>query len=55
MDNKKLEYLLKIAETRSVTEAAKQLFISQPALSQIIGSIEKSYQIKIFEKRDRCV
>lgn len=52
MDNKKLEYLLKIAETRSVTEAAKQLFISQPALSQIIGSIEKSYQIKIFEKRD---
>jgi len=52
MDSKKLEYLLKIAETRSVTEAARQLFISQPALSQVIGSMEKRYQIKIFEKKE---
>lgn len=52
MDSKKLEYLLKIAETRSVTEASKQLFISQPALSQVIGAMEKRYEIKIFEKKE---
>lgn len=52
MDSKKLEYLLKIAETRSVTEASKQLFISQPALSQVIGAMEKRYDIKIFEKKE---
>lgn len=52
MDSKKLEYLLKIVETKSVTEAARQLFVSQPALSQVIGSLEKRYDIKIFEKKD---
>ncbi|MBQ8089161.1 MAG: LysR family transcriptional regulator [Pyramidobacter sp.] len=52
MDAKKLEYLLKVEETRSVTEAARQLYISQPALSQVIGNLEKHYGIKIFEKRD---
>ncbi len=52
MDSKKLEYLLKVEETRSITEAARQLYISQPALSQVIGNLEKHYDIKIFEKRD---
>lgn len=52
MDSKKLEYLLKVAETRSITEASKQLFISQPALSQVIGAMEKRYDIKIFEKKE---
>lgn len=51
MDNKKLEYLLKIVETHSFTEAARQLFVSQPALSQVIGGMEKRYGIDVFEKR----
>lgn len=52
MDSKKLEYLLKIAETQSITEAAKQLYLSQPALSQVVNSLEKAYDTKIFERRN---
>lgn len=52
MDLKKLEFLLKVEETRSITEAAKQLFITQPALSQVISSLEKKYDIKIFERKE---
>ena len=52
MDSKKLEYLLKVEETRSFTEAAKQLYITQSALSQAIGSIEKNYGVEIFTKKD---
>lgn len=50
MESRKLEYLLKIAETGSVTEAARQLFITQPALSQTIRYFEQQYHIRIFKK-----
>ncbi len=52
MDSKKLEYLLKIAENQSITEAAKQLYLSQPALSQVVSSFEKAYDTKLFERRN---
>ncbi len=52
MDSKKMHYLLKIAELQSVTEASRQLFVSQPALSQVIHYLEKEYQIKIFHRKD---
>lgn len=52
MDSRKLEYLLTIVETGSVTEAAKKLYISQPALSQTIRYFEQLYQIRIFEKKE---
>lgn len=42
MELKKLEYLLKVSELGSITEAAKQLYITQPALSQVISAMEKS-------------
>ena len=52
MELKKLEYLLKVSELGSITEAAKQLYITQPALSQVISAMEKKYGIQIFERRE---
>lgn len=43
-----LKYLEKIATTGSINEAAKQLFISQPSLSQAMKELEKEYQIQLF-------
>lgn len=43
-----LQYLEKIAETGSMNEAAKQLFISQPSLTQAIKELETEYQIQLF-------
>lgn len=43
-----LEYLEKIAETGSINEAAKQLYISQPSLSQAMKELEKEYEIQLF-------
>ncbi|WDF81909.1 LysR family transcriptional regulator [Lacticaseibacillus pabuli] len=43
-----LQYLEKIAETGSINEAAKQLFISQPSLSQAMKELEKEFNIQLF-------
>lgn len=43
-----LEYLEKIAATGSINEAAKQLFISQPSLSQAMKALEKEYHLQLF-------
>lgn len=44
-----MDYLLKIAELKSISNAAKELYVSQPALSQLVTSLEKTYNTKIFE------
>ena len=49
INDRKMDYLLKIAETRSITSAARALYVSQPALSQFVSSLEKEYDTKIFE------
>ena len=49
VNERKIDYLLKIAETQSITRAAKELYVSQSALSQLIASLEKTYDTKIFE------
>lgn len=43
-----LRYLEKIAETGSINEASKQLFISQPSLSAAMKELEKEYNIQLF-------
>ncbi|WP_261807207.1 LysR family transcriptional regulator [Lapidilactobacillus luobeiensis] len=43
-----LTYLEKIAATGSINEAAKQLFISQPSLSQAMKELEKEYHLQLF-------
>lgn len=41
-------YILTIAEEESITKAAKQLYITQPALSQRLKQIQGAYEINIF-------
>lgn len=48
MTVQQLKYILTTAETGSITEAAKQLFISQPSLSNAIKDTENEVGISIF-------
>ena len=48
MDSRDLEYVLTIAHTGSFSQAARQLFISQPALSQYIKRLEKNLDVTLF-------
>ena len=50
MYNYKPEYFNKILETGSITEAARQLYISQSALSQYVISLEKHLGTKLFDR-----
>lgn len=45
-----LRYMITIAETGSITEAARQLFISQPSLSNAIKEVEKEVKFTIFSR-----
>lgn len=45
-----LEIFIAVADTGKMSLAAKQLFISQPSVSQAIKEIEEYYNIKLFER-----
>lgn len=51
MTLQQIKYILTIAETNSITEAARRLFISQPSLSNALQDIEKELQAPIFIRR----
>lgn len=48
MTLQQLRYIIKIVECGSITEAAKQLFISQPSLSNAVKELETELGIEIF-------
>lgn len=48
MTLQQLRYVIKIVECGSITEAARQLFISQPSLSAAVKEIEAELGIEIF-------
>ncbi len=50
-DFNQLETFLKVAETRSFAAAARQLGVSQPAVSQTIARLEELYGGDLFERR----
>lgn len=50
MLNPKLRSLLKVAQLKSYTEAAKQLSLTQPAVSQHIHQLEEELDIRIFDR-----
>lgn len=50
MDNRQFDYFLKIVETKSFSKAAKQLYISQPSLSQYINRLETSLGTALFDR-----
>lgn len=47
---RELEYILKVSELRSVTKAANELHITQPALSRYIHDVEDELGVKIFDR-----
>lgn len=51
----KLEYFLSVANYLSFTEAAKNLYISQPTLSRQIAELEDELGIKLFVRTKRAV
>ncbi|WP_295236216.1 LysR family transcriptional regulator [Veillonella sp.] len=48
MTLQQLKYILMIAETGSITEAARRLYISQPSLSNALHDIEKTVKEPLF-------
>ena len=49
-----LRYVIAAADTGSMNEAAKKLFISQPSLSQALRELEKEIGIEIFLRNNRA-
>lgn len=50
MTLQQLKYMIIAAEKGSITEAAKELFISQPSLSGAIKEVEKEAKVTIFNR-----
>ncbi len=50
MNLKEQEYICTLADAGSMTQAANQLGISQPALSLYVSNLEKSLGVKLFER-----
>ncbi|MCJ7986577.1 LysR family transcriptional regulator [Priestia sp. OVL9] len=48
MNMNNLELFMKVAEKMSVTEASRELFISQPAVSKAVKNLETYLNIKLF-------
>ncbi|MGE4353884.1 MAG: LysR family transcriptional regulator [Oscillospiraceae bacterium] len=50
MDIKVMEYLIEIAEQKSISRAAERFYLSQPALSRCLAKVEKSVGSKLFTR-----
>lgn len=48
-----LEIFLRVAESESMSTAAKELFISQPTVSGSIAELEKEYNVRLFERLNK--
>ena len=55
MTIQKLKYIIKIVECGSITEAARQLFISQPSFSAALKEIEEEFRIEIFHRTPKGI
>ena len=51
MNWNQLQYVITIAEEKSITKAAQKLYISQPSLSLSIQALEKETGIPLFERK----
>ena len=50
-----LQYVIKVVETGSMNEAAKQLYLTQPSLSNAIRSLEREMGISIFRRNPKGI
>ena len=50
MTTKTLEYFLVVVKHLNISKAAKELFISQPALSKQISQLEAELGVSLFDR-----
>lgn len=50
-----LKYVVTVAEKGTLSEAAKELFVSQPALTKAIKELEDEMNIRIFSRTNKGV
>ena len=55
MTLQQIRYVIAIANTSSMNEAAKKLFVSQPSLSSAIKELEEELQITVFSRTNKGV
>ena len=55
MNLQQLKYVIAVAETGSITEAARRLFISQPGLSSAIKEVESEIKTTIFVRSNHGI
>ncbi len=55
MDLRHLETFVKIAELKSFTKAAEEMFLTQPTVSKQIVELEKFFQVKLIDRTKRSV
>lgn len=55
MTLQQLKYVLKIVEYRSITEAARNIYITQPALSNSVHDLEAELGIEIFSRTTKGI
>ncbi|ABR49353.1 transcriptional regulator, LysR family [Alkaliphilus metalliredigens QYMF] len=53
MNQRELLYIKAIADTKSISKAAKKLFIAQPSLSQSIQKIEEDLGLHLFKRTNQ--
>lgn len=55
MTLQQLKYIIKVAETGTISGAAKELFISQPSLTKAVRELEKEMGILIFDRTNKGI
>lgn len=55
MTLRQLKYVIAVAETGTITEAANRLYISQPSLTNAIHELEKEMQLVIFNRTNKGI
>lgn len=50
MNTSHLKYLITIAKHKNLSSAAKELYISQPALTKALNNMESSFNVKLFDR-----
>lgn len=55
MTLQQLRYVITVAETGVITEAAEKLYISQPSLTNAIHELEKEMNIQIFNRTNKGI
>ena len=55
MTLQQLKYVITVAETGTITEAARKLYISQPSLTNAIHELEKEMNLTIFQRTNKGI